>query len=85
MQYCKQFQSVDEFIDCIRRGGEVEFIYREKAYSVTHHADSIFVIEACNESSEKQFSTPRGALEYQLEDRKLKDVLLDLDITFRTF
>ena len=72
-------------MDYIKRGGEVEFIYKGKAYSITHSADSLFVMEAYNEKSEKQFLTARGALEYNLGEKKLKDVLLDIDITFRTF
>jgi len=85
MQYCKKFQSIDEFVDCLSRGGEVEFLYRNKAYSITHYARSISVMEAYNESSRKQFSSPQGTLEYDLGDKKLKEVLSDLAITFRTF
>ena len=34
--YSTKFESINDFIQCVQHGGEVEFVYHDRAYSITH-------------------------------------------------
>ena len=83
-EYNDNFLDADEFIDCVSRGGEVEFIFDNKKYSITHGEYEIYVMEAYNEMSEKVYANPIAALSYPIGDKTIGDILEDMKITFRS-
>ena len=84
-EYDNNFSNIEDFMDCLNRGCEVEFIYRNKIYSITHDQKKIIVYEVNNESSEKEYDDSIAALKYQIDDKFLADILSEMKITFRTF
>ena len=54
----KPFETLDELYDNIRRGGEIEFIYDDKNYSITHAEGEIYVMEQYNNSSIIKYTKP---------------------------
>ena len=77
------FEYIEELYENISRGGEVEFEYGGRKYSITHSNKGIHVMEFYNYSSETVYELPEEVGEYNLIDKKLKDVITDLVIHFR--
>ena len=78
------FMSEDEFIDCFSRGCEAEFKYNGKQYTITHYKGKISIMEVGNESSEKFFDAAKDALECLVDNKRLGDILLDMEVLDRT-
>ena len=83
-EYNDNFVDADEFVDCVSRGGEVEFIFDNKKYSITHGESKIYVMEAYNEKSEKIYDNAVAVLSYHIGDKTISDILEDMKITFRS-
>ena len=85
-KYDNNFFDAEDLVECLSRGCEVEFIYNQKKYSITHTAEGeVAVIEFYNEGSERTYSDGWQALEYEVGDKKLKDVISEMKITDRSF
>ena len=50
--------SIIELYNNIARGGEIEFTYANKNYSITHSKKGIHVMEFYNYSTEKIYQNP---------------------------
>lgn len=82
----KRFMNLDEFLDNISRGGEIEFIYKGRAYFVgLTECGEYIVYEQGDSLSEHYYSTPADVCCYRIGDEKLGDVIIKADITFRCF
>ena len=79
------FSSIDEFIDNISRGGEIEFEYENKKYSIVHSPIGIHVAEAYNEDSEKTYIQPSDVIEYRIKGKSLGSIITEIKIDFRCF
>ena len=81
------FKSFEEFIDYFNRGGELEFIYNGVIYGATMPQNKKWIVyEAyCNEEDVLWCSSPREMLEYEIEGKKLKDILFEIEVTDRLF
>ena len=84
-KYDNNFINADDFVDCVKRGCEIEFVYNNKNYSITHHNNKVIAIEVINKDSEMEFDNPADVLKFPLGDKKLGDILQDMKIIFRTF
>ena len=51
-----RFQSISEFKWCVNDGGEVEFEWKGKAYSITHPEGKINIGEGCYQKSGKYYN-----------------------------
>lgn len=80
-----KFNSINEFIDNLSRGGEIEFLFNNKKYSITHIHEKICVSEQYNDSSEKFYDNPTDAVEYVIDGYKLKDIITKIEPFFRCF
>ena len=75
----------------IERGGEIEFIYHGKHFSITHFEENgqhkVSVMQAYNYDSEKVYDIAEisNIGEYLLDGQILKNVISDCQITFRCF
>ena len=82
----KRFMNLNEFLDNISRGGEVEFVYKGRAYFVGLTGIGEYTVyEQWNCPSEGCYSTPEGVCLYKIGDENLGDIITKADITFRCF
>ena len=51
-----RFQSISEFKWCVNDGGEVEFEWKGKAYSITHPEGKINIGEGCYQKNGKYYN-----------------------------
>ena len=79
------FASVEELVDNVTRGGEVEFEYARKQYSITHSSKGIHIMQFYNYSTEQVYKSPSDIVNYQINDKDLGSIVTDLIITFRCF
>ena len=78
------FMDEDEFIDCIDRGCEVNFAYDGKEYVITRVNDQVSICECDTEANERGYDTAREALEYPVGNKRLGDILQDVEMMDRT-
>ena len=83
-QYDINFSSEQDFIQCLERGCEIEFLYDGKKFSI-FWADRREILGEYGKDSDQTFSSPREALNGLVNDKPLKDVLSEIKIIFRTF
>jgi hypothetical protein len=81
----EKFESLDEFIDNLSRGGEIEFIYKDKKYSIIHPDGKLSFLEQHNEESFIDFNDIHELLEYSIENNKIKDIVTEIEPFFRCF
>ena len=81
----ERFKSYEELIENISRGGEVEFSYNGKKYSILPIHEGIVVTEQYNDENEVIYKDLRDIGEYKIDDEYLKDVISKADIMFRCF
>ncbi len=85
------FVNFDELKSNIERGGEVEFVYHGKHFSITHFEKNgqhkVSVMQAYNYDSEKIYDITEisDIGDYLLDREKLKNAISDCQITFRCF
>ena len=77
--------NITELYDNISRGGEIEFTYKDKQYSITHSNEGIHVMEAYNYSTERIYQSPDEIGDYIIDGEQLKDFFDNVEITFRCF
>ena len=80
-----KFETVDEFIDFLNRGGEVEFKFNNRIYSITHGNKNFYFIEQYNALSEQVFFSIDELLDYKIENHNLYDIITAIEPFFRTF
>lgn len=83
MEFDKNFANAGDFASAIGRGGELEFIYDNINYSVTHHNGKI-IVGGYNEENWMEYDTPLQALSYPIGKKRLGDILHDMKVTFRS-
>ena len=79
------FESVDEFIDTINRGGEIEFEYRKIKHSITHSAEKIYYVEMGNEISLAEFNNIAELLRFKILGKEIQEIVLEMRPFFRIF
>ena len=84
-KYDNNFFDDRDLVECLSRGCEVEFLYNKKKYSITHTDTGISIIEFNNEDSEKTYADGWQALEYEIDDKKLKDIIGEMKVIDRSF
>lgn len=80
-----KFETIEEFYDNLRRGGEVEFEYQGQEYSITHSDLGIHISEAYRPETEAIYKDAEGVGEYLIGTEPLKSIIFKAKITFRCF
>lgn len=80
-----KFESVEEFIDNMHRGGEVEFLFNNKRYSITRTGAMMCLIEIGHRKSEKVFCEINELLDHKIEDQRVRDIITIIEPYFRCF
>ena len=95
-----RFITINDFKDCMIRGGEVEFIHKGRSYSITHPNGVIDIGEGyymkdgiaynvashqeCIDMIGKQYNTADEVLEYMIGGVRLRDMITKVTVTNRT-
>ena len=80
-----QFTTIGDFRACMRWHGEVEFIWNEIPYCITHRGNGKISISVANqEETEKLCDTPDEVLEYMVGSDRLRDVITQVTVLDRT-
>ncbi|WP_085833810.1 hypothetical protein [Clostridium merdae] len=79
-----RFHTISDFEDCIIRGGEVEFIWNDVTYTITHPEGRINISEAYKPETEKWCDTANQVLEYIINGKKLRDIITKIEVIFRS-
>lgn len=96
----QNFESISDFIWCMKAHGEVEFEYQGKAYSITHANGFIDIGEGyyirdgiaynvksndkCIDMVGKQYKTADEALEYTIDGIRLREIITEVKVIVRT-
>lgn len=76
-----KYNAIQQFVDDVKMGLDVEFSYDGKNYGVIRTPDGIAVYEQCNLNTEKVFDTPQGALDgYMIGGRPLRSLITEIEI-----
>lgn len=88
------FENINDFADCVIRGGEIVFVWEGKAYGIApklkkspQHPQQILIsqIEVDNqEETELWCNTVEELLEYKLGKHKLRDIIPFIIVIDRT-
>lgn len=81
----EKFESIEEFSENIARGGEVEFVYNNKKFSITRQNNNIYLIEIGNNQSEREFSDINQLLDYKIDNCIFRDIVTLIEPYFRCF
>ena len=80
-----QFTTISDFKTCMRWHGEVEFIWNEIPYCITHRGNGKISISVANqEETEKLCDTSDEVLEYMVGLDRLRDVITQVTVLDRT-
>lgn len=78
-----RFKTISEFKECLIRGGEVEFRWNGKDYSIGGY-DKYVICASNQEETEKICNTPDEILEYMVGEDRLRDVITQVTVIWRT-
>ena len=79
-----KFETISDFKWCIKRGGEVEFEWNNKDYSITHPDGLIYIGEKYKEETAKEYETAEEALDHIIDGQKLREIITQVKVWDRT-
>lgn len=80
-----RFKTISEFKDCVIRGGEIEFAWNKKSYSITQRlSGEIGISEAYRQDTEKLCKSADEVLEYLIDGVRLRNIITEVEVTERT-
>lgn len=79
-----RFKTISEFKWCINDGGEVEFEYRGKHFSIIHPEEGILIGEIYKPETRKICANSDEILEYSIDGVRLRDVITQVKVLART-
>ncbi len=79
-----RFKTISDFKWCMKRGGEVEFEWNNRYYSITHPDGLIYIGEEYKEETAKEYKTVDEALEHVIDGQKLREIITQVKVWDRT-
>ena len=79
-----RFKTISDFKDCIVRGGETGFAWRGKTYDIGRINNKIGISESFKQETEKLYDTADELLEYLVGGDRLRDVITQVEVLYRT-
>ena len=87
------FDSYDEFLNNISHGGEIEFSYNKKKYTLTHGADNdgchLVFFGVANSDKIGEYRIENNNFDIignlKLNGKIIKDIVTEFDVYFRCF
>lgn len=83
-QFEDNFNDINDLIDSIKRGGEVEFLYKDKQYGITPIPEGMAIYEFYNPKTEKVYSQAEDLAQHIIGEDMLCDIAADIKILFRS-
>lgn len=78
-----RFKTISDFKNCIIRGGEPVFIWKNVSYGVCFYEQGYCI--ACSDGSNEKFcNTADDVLEYMVGGDRLRDVITQVTVLDRT-
>lgn len=77
------FDSVEEFLNSIIRGSEIEFIFNNKNYSITYPESNVCLIQIGNENSAVIFKHIDDLLDYKIDQKMIRNIITEIKPYFR--
>lgn len=81
----KKYRNMEQMYYELRRGGEIEFKYKGKMYSITHVKDKICVTEFYREDTEAFYDKCESISGYEINGQRLEEILGEIEITLSCF
>ena len=85
------FETISDFKWCMEAGGEVEFVWKDKLYcafgklkKASEYKEQVCICEANQPKSEQWYDNADDALEYQIDDMRLRDIITKIKVIDRT-
>ena len=79
-----RFITISDFKTCMRCHGETEFMWKGITYSVTHYNGNIAISHSRRQDTEMQRKTADEILEYMVGEDRLRDVITQVTVLYRT-
>jgi len=79
-----RFESVGEFIDNLSRGGEIEFVYNGDQYSIVHSGSRLVLVHVASQD-DHFFDSIDQLLDFKIDDKCVRDIVTEIQPTFRCF
>lgn len=79
-----KIERLEVLLDMLRAKADLEFVYNNKNFSIVYPNGKILLLEQ-NTENEIKFETTQAFLDYKYEGEKMKDIILEAQITFRCF
>ena len=81
-----KFNTISDFKWCVIHGGEIEFVWKDKIYSITHDTNKrIGISQIYRQDTEQIYENVDQLLTYTLETgKKLNDIITRAEISSRT-
>ena len=80
-----RFKTISEFEDCMVRGGEVEFSWKDIQYSATHDGEQILICKFYKADTAQRYDAVDKALEYLVGGERLQEVITQVSVSLRSF
>lgn len=70
------FDSIDDFLNCVNAGAEIIIEWEKKTYSISWYNKKISVAQSYKQETEVLYDTTNAMLNYKLESNEfLKDII----------
>ena len=79
-----RFETISDFKWCMKHGGEVQFEWNNKDYSITHPDGLISIGEVYKDETDKEYKTVDEALEHVIDGQKLREIITKVTVWDRT-
>ena len=79
-----RFVTIADFKTCMRWHGETEFMWKGITYSITHYNGNISISHSRRQDTEMQGKTADEILEYIVGEDRLRDVITQVTVLYRT-
>lgn len=78
-----RFISIDDFKDCVNRGGEINFEWNSKEYWITQ-PEKIIIYKPYKTETDGEFNTVDELLDHELDGEPLRKIIMKLEVWDRT-
>ena len=79
-----RFETINDFKECMRYHGEVEFEWKGTLYTITHPEGMINISEAWKPETEQWCAAADEALEYMIDGVRLREIITQVEVKART-
>ena len=81
----KHYNGIEEVYDELKRGGEIEFLYKNKGYSITHVNGKVCFGEYNNYDTVIFYDNYMDVADYLISGKRFEDILCDIEVVFSCF